>query len=64
MIKLVVGVTCSREREERLLDLLSGWKWCLEAVRWSPSYVLAWRGSDLLVLVGAPHVRPCGFVSV
>jgi hypothetical protein len=30
-------VTSSREREERLLDLLSGWKWSLEAVRWSPS---------------------------
>jgi hypothetical protein len=31
MIKLVVGVTSSREREERLPYLLSGWKW------WSPS---------------------------
>jgi hypothetical protein len=37
MIKLVVGVTSSREREERLLDLLSGWKWSLEAERWSPN---------------------------
>jgi hypothetical protein len=30
-------VTSSRKREERLLDLLSGWKWTLEAARWSPS---------------------------
>jgi hypothetical protein len=27
MIKLVVGVTSSREREEMLPDLLLGWKW-------------------------------------
>jgi hypothetical protein len=33
MIKLIVGVTSSREREERLLDLLSGWKWSLEVER-------------------------------
>jgi hypothetical protein len=33
MIKLVVGVKCSRERKERLTDLLSGWKWSLEAER-------------------------------
>jgi hypothetical protein len=37
MIKLVVGVTSSREREERLPDLLLGWEWSLEAARWSPS---------------------------
>jgi hypothetical protein len=37
MIKLVVGVTSSREREERLLDLLLGWKWSFEAARWSPN---------------------------
>jgi hypothetical protein len=37
MIKFVVGVTSSRKREERLPDLLSGWKWSLEAERWSPS---------------------------
>jgi hypothetical protein len=30
-------VTSSRERKERLPDLLSRWKWSLEAVRWSPS---------------------------
>jgi hypothetical protein len=30
MIKLVVGVTSSREREERLPDLLSRWKWSLK----------------------------------
>jgi hypothetical protein len=34
MIKLVVGATGSREREERLIDLLSGWQWSLEAERW------------------------------
>jgi hypothetical protein len=27
MIKLIVGVTSSQEREDRLPDLLSGWKW-------------------------------------
>jgi hypothetical protein len=37
MIKLVVEVTSSREREERLSGLLSGWKWILEAARWSSS---------------------------
>jgi hypothetical protein len=37
MIKLVVWVTSSREREERLLDLLSRWKWSFEAARWSPN---------------------------
>jgi hypothetical protein len=37
MIKLVVGVTSSREREKRLPDLLSRWKWSLKAERWSPS---------------------------
>jgi hypothetical protein len=30
-------VTSSREREERLPNLLSGWKWSLEAERWSHS---------------------------
>jgi hypothetical protein len=64
MIKLVVGITSSRESEERLSYLLSGWNWSLGAARWSPSEVLAWRGFSLLVLVGAPHVRPCGFISV
>jgi hypothetical protein len=33
IIKFVVGVTSSREREERLLDLLLRWEWSLEAVR-------------------------------
>jgi hypothetical protein len=37
MIKLVVGVTSSKEREERLPDVLSGQKWSLEAAMWSPS---------------------------
>jgi hypothetical protein len=33
IIKLVVGVTSHQDREERLSDLLSGWKWSLEASR-------------------------------
>jgi hypothetical protein len=37
MVKLVVWVKSSREREERLPDLLMGWKWSLEAERLSPS---------------------------
>jgi hypothetical protein len=65
MIKLVVGDTSSREREERPPDLLLGWMWSLEDERWSPSKVKAGRGSGLLVLVGAPPpVRPCEIDSV
>jgi hypothetical protein len=37
MIKLVEWVKSGREREERLPYLLSGWKWSLEAERWSQS---------------------------
>jgi hypothetical protein len=35
MIELVVGVTSSREREDRLPNPLSVWQWSLEAARWS-----------------------------
>jgi hypothetical protein len=37
MIKLIVGVTSSQEREERFPGPLLGWKWSLEDARWSLS---------------------------